>query len=92
MSKKVIARLFIKEGSLAAFKKEADVVIKNTRAEKGCLFYSLFQDAQSPTDFLFYEEYTDQAALDVHFNSAYLAAFRQVVAGMALKSTVVEVV
>jgi len=63
-----------------------------TRSEKGCLFYSLFQDVSSPGEFMFYEEYADPAALDVHFKSEYLGAFRKSVEGMHSKEKIVEVI
>jgi quinol monooxygenase YgiN len=92
MKKRVIARLFIKEGSVAAFKKRAASIIQTTRVEKGCIFYSLFQDVNSPGEFLFYEEYEDQAALDCHFKSTHLQAFRNSTKDMFSKDKIVEVV
>jgi quinol monooxygenase YgiN len=76
MKKRVIARIFIKNESIEAFKKQADVIIQKTRSEKGCLFYSLFEDVSRSGEFLFYEEYADQAALDIHFKSEYLLVCR----------------
>ncbi len=88
----VIARLFIKDGSIEAFKKVAAQQVHSTRQEKGCLFYSLFEDVANPGDFLFYEEYADQAALDIHMGSVYLKNFRREVDPMRSKDAVVQVV
>ena len=90
--KKVIARLFIKNGSIEAFKEHAALIVPKTRSEKGCLFYSLFQNVSRPGDFLFYEEYENQEALDIHSKSEYLQTFRASVGGMHAKEKIVEVI
>ena len=92
MKKKVIARFFIKNESIESFKKQAAVIIQKTRKEKGCLFYSLFQDVSSPGEFLFYEEYTSQDALAIHSNSEYFKTFRTIVSNMQSKEKVVDVI
>ena len=92
MKKKVIARLFIKIESIDSFKKQADEIIQKTRKEKGCLFYSLFQDVSSPGEFLFYEEYASQDVLDIHSNSEYLKIFRTIVSNMQSKEKVVDII
>ena len=92
MKKKVIARLFIKNESIESFKKQAVEIIQKTRKEKGCLFYSLFQDVSSPGEFLFYEEYASQDALDIHSNSEHLKTFRTIVSNMQSKEKVVDII
>lgn len=91
MKKRVIARLFITNGSIEAFKKQAELIIQKTRAEGGCRCYSLFQDVSNTGEFLFYEEYADQNALDVHFKSEYLGAFLKSIDSMQSKRAMVEV-
>jgi quinol monooxygenase YgiN len=92
MKKRVIARLFIKDGSIESFKQKAAVIIQKTGNEKGCLFYRLFQDVSRPGEFLFYEEYADQEALDIHFNSEHLKTFRTGVSDMRSKENIVEII
>jgi len=92
MKKKVIALLFIRNESIESFKKQAAVIIQKTRKEKGCLFYSLFQDVSSPGEFLFYEEYASQDALDIHSNSEHLKTFRTIVSNMQSKEKVVDII
>ncbi len=91
MKKRVIARLFIKPEAIEAFKKQAGVIVQKTRKEKGCIFYSLFEEAADPGNFLFYEEYESQEALDIHSHSEYLEAFRTAVKDMHSKDKIVEV-
>jgi quinol monooxygenase YgiN len=92
MKKTVIARLFIKPESIGEFMKLANGMIEQTRREKGCIFYSLFQDVNKPGEFLFYEEYVDQAALDIHQKSEYLAGFRKANAQMHSDKPIIDVV
>jgi len=91
-AKKVIARIFIKNESIEEFKKQAVAVIQNTRNEKGCIFYSLFQDVSSPEKFLFYEEYANQDALDIHFKSEHLKTFITSISTMCSKESVLDIV
>lgn len=42
-----------------------------TRQEAGCLGYILHQNRENPAEFVFYETWADQAALDRHFGSAH---------------------
>ena len=52
-------------------------LIEPTRAEDGCITYELHQNTADPTDFTFIEEWTDDASLDAHLESAHLAAARE---------------
>jgi len=92
MKKRIIARFFIKDGSIENFKEQAAGLVKNTRKEKGCLFYSLFQDVSNPGEFLFYEEYADQDAVNTHSNSAYLNVFRASIGDMQYKDKIVDII
>ena len=91
MKKRVIARVFIKSDSIEAFKKQADLIIQKTRNEEGCLFYSLFEGLSTPGEFLFYEEYADQSALDIHFKSDHLKNFRTITHEMRSQDAIVDV-
>jgi quinol monooxygenase YgiN len=92
MKKKVIALIFIKNESIETFKKQAVALIQKTRNEKGCLFYSLFQDISNPGEFLFYEEYANQDALDIHFKSGYLETFRTSMSTLQSQEAVIDII
>ncbi|WP_213454865.1 putative quinol monooxygenase [Rhizomonospora bruguierae] len=53
-------------------------MVEPTRAEPGCLGYDLYQSREQPTVLFFYENWTDQDALDAHLNTA---AFHRYVRG-----------
>jgi quinol monooxygenase YgiN len=75
--KVIVARLMVKEGQEKAFIEVALKLVTATRQEEGNLFYSLYQSPVNPLEFIFYEEYKDDAAFQVHASSAHFAAFAE---------------
>lgn len=53
-----------------------------TRQEAGCLNYDLHQLSEEPTRFLFHENWTSQAHLDAHLQSAHIKALLPRVDGL----------
>lgn len=47
--------------------------VEPTRAEPGCINYDFHVDAADPCVFVFYENWTSQAALDTHLKMPHLA-------------------
>ena len=47
-------------------------LIAPTRAEAGCLSYQLVQNNSDPSDFVFMEEWTSDAAINEHMTTAHL--------------------
>ena len=45
-----------------------------TRKEIGCVNYDLHQSPEEPARFLFYENWTNKAALDAHLQSEHIKA------------------
>lgn len=43
-----------------------------TRTEPGCINYDFHHDASDPNRFVFYENFVDEAALQVHLRMPYL--------------------
>jgi quinol monooxygenase YgiN len=75
--KVIVARLIVKEGQEQAFIEVASKLVTATRQEPGNLFYSLYQSPLNPVEFIFYEEYTGDAAFQAHASSAHFAAFSE---------------
>ena len=69
---RVVARI------VACFGKEDELrtllrgLIEPTRREPGCVTYELLQSTTDPTDFTFVEEWSSEADLDAHLQSAHL--------------------
>ena len=61
--------------ALAALLTEQAAAVR--RAEPACLVYKVHRSASDPDAFLFYEVYADDAAFELHRQSAHLAAYRE---------------
>ncbi len=72
----VIASYSAKPGKRQELVNLAKGCVEQTRREAGCLSYRLCLDSDNDTDFVFVEEWADDAALDAHLKSAHLQAFR----------------
>ncbi|MDR1601261.1 MAG: antibiotic biosynthesis monooxygenase [Tannerella sp.] len=88
--KVVVARLTVKEGQEKAFIDVASRLVEATRKEEGNLFYALYQSPLNATEFIFYEEYKDQAAFETHASSAHFAAFAEGIANLTAGSLLVD--
>jgi len=74
----IVAKIRAAKGkgdALAELLKEQVAKVKST--EPGCLVYRPHRSAKDPELFIFYEQYKDDAALDVHLKAPYLAAYRE---------------
>lgn len=79
----VIAKLKVKAGNEAAFQQAADKMVAHVKAnEPNTLTYLLHRASSDPTEFLFYEVYTDQAALAAHGGSEPMQQFFGAVGGL----------
>ena len=73
----VVARIRAAKGkgdALAALLAEQAGVVR--KAEPGCLVYRPHRSTKDPDLFIFYEQYKDDAAFDVHRKAPYLAEYR----------------
>lgn len=73
----VIAKVRAKPEHRAEVERELRALIGPTRAEPGCLNYDLHASQQDPNVFLFYENWTDRAALNAHAASPHMNAWRE---------------
>jgi quinol monooxygenase YgiN len=74
----VIAKIRAVKGkgdALAALLKEQVAVV--TKAEPGLLIYCPHRSSKDPDLFIFYEQYKDDAAFELHRKAPYLAAYRE---------------
>ena len=49
-------------------------LVEPTRKEPGCLLYNLHQSKADPTQFMFYERWASQEALDAHGKTPHMRA------------------
>ncbi|MBD2463533.1 antibiotic biosynthesis monooxygenase [Oscillatoria sp. FACHB-1407] len=71
----IIGRLKAKPGKEAELRDALLHLVPLSRAEAGCLNYDLHEAIDEPGLFLLYENWTDQAALDLHFSLAHSKEF-----------------
>ena len=74
----VVAKIRAAKGkgdALAALLAEQAEVVR--KAEPGCLVYRPHRSTKDPDVFVFYEQYKDDAAFNVHRNAPHLAAYRE---------------
>ncbi len=61
----------VKPGSEDTARDVIHVMQEHTRREPGCRQYVGHQSTENPSQFMFYEVYDDQAALDAHWAAPY---------------------
>ncbi len=89
--KMITAKVFIKLGRESDFLSAAQVIIGNTRKEEGCLGYMLYQDPFEKGNFIFVENYKNQAAIDAHFAAPYFKEFGTKTADMTSRPTEIKI-
>lgn len=70
----VVATFAAKPGKEAELRAALTGLLAPTRQEAGCLNYDLHQATERPATFLFHENWTSKAHLDVHLQSAHVQA------------------
>lgn len=80
--------------ALAGFHGELDGLLldteKRTRKQDGCLRCDFASDLASAGEYIFVQEWLDQAALDAHYRSVEFTDYQQAVAPMLARPTSVR--
>jgi (4S)-4-hydroxy-5-phosphonooxypentane-2,3-dione isomerase len=90
-SKIIAAKIYIKAGKEAEFTKLFKVMIDSTVKESGNTGYQLFQSPYEKDNFLVFETYKNQAAIDAHFAAGYFKAFGDKVAPIVSKPSEITI-
>ncbi|MBU1378173.1 MAG: antibiotic biosynthesis monooxygenase [Alphaproteobacteria bacterium] len=77
--------------SFVALREAALAHTRRSRAEPGCISHAVHVDCENPLRLVFYEEWADRAALDVHFAEAGSLAFMKTVRDLSASSTRVKI-
>ena len=90
--KKIIsAQVSIQPEKVDAFLAATKDLIEQSRAEEGCISYSLYQDPQDKTKFLFFEEWKNQEAVDFHFATEHFRKFGETLEECASTPAVITI-
>jgi len=65
----VLINAIVKENKLLEFKELASTLTTEARKRKGCILYSFNQRLDNPTEFVIYEQWENQSALDEHIQA-----------------------
>ena len=65
-----------KEGSEAKIKELLSAMVVPSKAEKGCLFYEIFQYENEPRRFMAVETWENEESLDGHKASAHYSVYK----------------
>ena len=71
----IVARFLAREGKEGELLSALQVLMEPTRREQGCIRYELNQQFDNPRVLTYIEKFRDQAAVDLHAASAYIAGF-----------------
>lgn len=91
MKKVINARITVKQEAIEQFKAYAKVIVEASNLERGCLFYSLYQEVANPASFIFYEEYINQEAIDFHNSTDHFNTFIGQIGDILEESPKIEV-
>lgn len=93
MEKKiVIARVQVIEGKEGDYLSLVTPLIKASKTESGNLFYSVYQDIQSESSFIVYEEYINEKAFEFHGNTALFRDFVEKVKPLLAKEIEIKII
>ena len=72
----------VKQGLRDEAMRAASDMVEATRAEPGCRAYAFYADLQDPHTFFLFEEWESEEALQRHFATPHMAAFRAHLPGL----------
>lgn len=75
----VSGTLRLRPESVAALRAIAEVTLRETRKEEGCILYSFAEDLLEPGLIRIYEEWETMEALDAHGRTPHIEAWREAV-------------
>jgi quinol monooxygenase YgiN len=78
----IVAKVVAKKECLETVKAELLKLITPTRNEEGCIEYTLHQDNQDPNVFIFYENWSSEACLARHMESAHFNSYISAIDGL----------
>jgi quinol monooxygenase YgiN len=81
---RVVARVVARPGKEDELRTLLRGLIEPTRRESGCVTYELLQNTTDPTDLTFVEEWSSEADLDAHLQSAHLRKARSRLSELAV--------
>ena len=83
----IVAHMQCAPGTEADILEAARWFIPATRAEPGCIEFHLHRQLDDLTRFVWYENFVDQSAVDVHVASAHVARWFELIGRLGAQNT-----
>jgi len=90
MEKIIIAQLNVNEKKVEQFLELVKTIVKKSRQEKGCITYKFLNEIEKPNEFVVYEKYQNNEALEYHNSSEYLKVFLESISPLLLDQPIIE--
>lgn len=74
----VTAKMNSKAGKRKEVLEAVQTIIRETRKESGCIYYTLYASTENENELMFYEIWEDKNALDSHVNTPHFAGFKEI--------------
>lgn len=87
----MIAQLSVHEKKVEQFIEHAKIMVKKSREETGCLTYRLLNEIDKPNEFIVYEKYINQKAVELHNSSEHIKVFLKSVSTLLLDKPIIDV-
>jgi quinol monooxygenase YgiN len=88
----IVGKITVKPEHKVELIRLARGLVQPSRSEPGCISYGFFEDQVEENHFLFFEEWTDRAAIDRHFNQPYVKDFVARLQALVIGSPVIRIV
>lgn len=86
----IVANIHATPDKIDLVKAELEKLVPITRAEPGCILYTLHRDNTDPTHFMFYETWGSRELWQTHMNAPHLAAYMKATDGAVTEFTLNE--
>jgi quinol monooxygenase YgiN len=87
----VVATIFAAKGKEDLVRDALQKLIPPTREEEGCIEYDLYENADVPGEFTFFEKWTSRVALDEHLRTEHFLLAGEEQEGHIAKPTEIKV-
>ncbi|SDS12446.1 Quinol monooxygenase YgiN [Polaribacter sp. KT25b] len=91
MKKTIIAHFNVKEAKTTAFLKITKALVKDSNTEIGCITYRFFKEIDRENNYVIYEKYDNESAIEIHNNSKHFQRFIEAVPALLTKEPIIEI-
>lgn len=87
--KTIIAQLSTRETKTDQFLKLASIMVNKSITENGCIAYKLLKDVSEENEFLIYEKYENDKAVEEHKSSEHFKSFLNSILPLLAKDPII---